>query len=178
MDLISSIKGLFSQPKESESEVETKLISEDEPVVHTEKEKSVQSENITIEMHNQHIVAALQNKLPPPQVGPAQHKVQGWTRGVMAGLSMHDQKDSILKNILTKCNQSKDNHELIDLMKITTELDAQYKGSTLENLLNMMVHSDGQGNLKELIENNQAYINRQHIQQTSTDSTSFSLPKM
>jgi hypothetical protein len=160
MDFISSIKDLFSQPKELE--VETKITSEREPSIHPEKENNLASENISIEMHNQQIVDTLQSKLPPPQLGPSQHQVQGWTRGVMAGLSMQDQKQIILKDILTKCKLFKDNHELIDLVKITTDLEVQYKGSTLENLLNHMVHSDCQVNLKELIENNQSRLLNQN----------------
>ncbi len=176
MDLISSIKGLFGNPKESDGEISA--AQEQAPAVVPEKETTLSSENITIEMHNQHIVDTLQNKLPPPHIGPAQHQVQGWTRGVMAGLSMQDQKNSILKDILTKCTLAKDNNEIIDLAKMTKELETQYKGGSLENLLNLMVHSDGQGNLKALIENNQAFINSQGAHPISPENTTQPSPRL
>ena len=83
---------------------------------------------------------------------------QAMTKKLPIGLSMNEQKQKIVIDILQAAKVKQENHEIIDLKKIIEVLALEYQGTPYENLLNLMLNNDIHINFNHLMQSNQEFI--------------------
>ncbi len=106
--------------------------------------------------HNKSIISALQSGYYAFNVNEASE--QGSAKKLPAGLSMNEQKQKIIQDILDAAMAQIDNEEIINLKHISEALAAQYLGTSYENLFNLMLNNDSHINFSHLMQSNQNFI--------------------
>ncbi len=114
----------------------------------------------SIAEHNRSVIETLKrySHIEAPQ---GRQPIVGWSQGLSSNVSMQQQKQNIIQDILKQAIAQSIDTQAINLTKITDDLSAQYKGSPYENLLNHMVHYDNHIKLASLLENNQQFLQQQ-----------------